>query len=178
MTLAALACFAIAGALAIWLLMVWKGLTQDWLPLELKGAKLVNIEEDLAIDLPYPVVGRPDQVYQLSDGLHVPVELKNRDHVRIYKTDIAEISLRAWLLRMNGKQTASFGFMAINSRGNRKRKTIKVELRNDVFCERLIERYIALIEGTDYPHRSEGAKCKTCSHKLRCNNTGTSTLRR
>jgi hypothetical protein len=111
MNLIAITFIALAAALAIWIFMVWRGMSQDWLPIELKTAKLVNVEEDLIVDEPFPVIGRPDQVYRLKNGLHVPLELKNRDQYRIYDTDVAEISLRAWLLRKNGKKTASYGYM-------------------------------------------------------------------
>jgi hypothetical protein len=100
MNLIAITFIALAAALAIFTFMVWRGMSQDWLPIELKTAKLVNVEEDLIVDEPFPVIGRPDQVYRLKNGLHVPLELKNRDQYRIYDTDLAEISLRA-LFRKN-----------------------------------------------------------------------------
>ena len=168
MSFASLVCFALAAAIAVWVGMVWRGVSQDWLPEDLKAGRLVNVEEDLTTDEPYAVVGRPDQVYRLATGLHVPVELKNRDKHTVYETDIAEISLRAWLLRMNGKPTAEHGYMAINSRGTGKRVAMKVDLRDDAFCEALIQRHIALIQGQAVPRKSRGAKCKSCGHLARC----------
>lgn len=168
MNLAALVCFTLAAGIAVWAAMVWRGVSQDWLPDELKEGRLVNVEEDLIADEPYGVVGRPDQVYRLAAGLHVPVELKNRDRHAVYETDIAEISLRGWLLRKNGKPTAGHGYMAINSRENGRRVAMKVALRDDTFCEALIERYIALVQGGAAPRKSRGAKCRSCGHAARC----------
>jgi len=168
MSFAALACFALAGILTLWLFMVWRGLSQDWLPAELKAARLAQIEEDLVVDEPFPVIGRPDRVYRLADGAHVPVELKNRTRHSIYETDIAEISLRAWLLRRNGKPTAEHGYVVINSRDTGTREATKVELRDDAFCERLIRRYIDIVEGRVVARKSRGPKCKSCGHFARC----------
>lgn len=168
MTMWALACFALAAFLALWAFMVWRGLAQDWLPPELKAARLVAVEEDLATDSPYPVVGRPDQVYRIATGEHVPVELKNRDCETVYVTDVAEVSLRAWLLRRNGWATTGHGYLVINNRRTGKRTAIRVNLRDDAFCERLIQRHIDVVEGVVPPRRSKGRKCDSCGHRAKC----------
>ena len=167
MTLLALFCFLAAAGLAWWLYMAWPGLSQDWLPDDLKAGKLVRVEEDLTADEPEPVIGRPDQVYRLATGLHVPVELKNRDSFAVYVTDIAEISLRAWLLRKNGMPTAGHGYVVINNRKTSKREAQSVELENDAFCERLIHRYIDLVTGRAKPRMAHQGKCKSCGHRSR-----------
>lgn len=77
-------------AAAAFVFMVWRGFTQNWRPEDLKAGKVVLVEKNLFTNAPYPIVGRPDQVYQMPDGLHVPVENKNRDFHRVYETDIAE----------------------------------------------------------------------------------------
>ena len=168
MTLPALLCFLAAAGLAWWLYMAWPGLSQDWLPEDLKAGKLVNVEEDLTTDEPYPVIGRPDQVYRLATGLHVPVELKNRDSYTVYDTDIAEVSLRAWLLRKNGRATAAHGYVAINNRKTGKREAQRVELGDDAFCEQLIRRYIEVTMGHATPRMAHRGKCKSCGHRSRC----------
>jgi len=168
MTLPALACFGLAAALAAWVFMAWRGMSQDWLPEDLKAGKLVNVEEDLTTDEPYPVIGRPDQVYRLTNGLHVPLELKNRDKFTVYDTDIAEISLRGWLLRKNGRPTAPHGYMVINNRKDGKREAIRVALRDNAFCEQLIRRYIDVTVGAAVPRLAHRSKCKSCGHHGRC----------
>lgn len=160
--------FALALLLAGWTFMVWRGFTQDWLPPELAAGKVAQVERNLFINAPFPVVGRPDQVYRLADELHVPLENKNRDDHRVYETDIAQLSLQAWLLRLNGLETAPFGFVVINSRKTRKRQAIRVELRDDAFCERLVARYLDIIERRAKPRKSRGRKCNTCGHRAEC----------
>lgn len=155
----------IAGAFAF---MVWRGFTQNWRPADLKAGKVVLVEDDLFTNAPYPVVGRPDQVYRMPNGLHIPVENKNRDFHRVYETDIAELSLQAWLLRLNGMPTASYGYVAANSRKTGVRKALRVELRGDAYCEGLIRRYLDLIEGRVKARASRGRKCDTCGHRRVC----------
>lgn len=160
--------FALALLLAGWTFMVWRGFTQNWLPSELAEGKVTHVERNLFINSPFPVVGRPDQVYRLADGLHVPLENKNRDDHRVYETDIAQLSLQAWLLRLNGLETAPFAFVAINSRRTRKRRAIRVELRDDAYCEQLVARYLDIIERRAKPHKSRGHKCNSCGHLSVC----------
>jgi CRISPR-associated exonuclease Cas4 len=161
--------FGLALALAAWTFLVWRGFSQDWLPDELKAGRVAQVERNLRADHPYRVIGRPDQVYRLPDGLHVPLENKNRDAHRVYETDIAQLSLQGWLLRRNGLPTAAFGYAVINSRTTRKRRAIRVELRDDAYCEQLIARYLAIIEGRAQARKSRGPKCKSCGHAGACN---------
>lgn len=160
--------WSLALALAVWIFMVWRGFTQAWLPDELKNSKIAMIERDLKTDFPYRVVGRPDQVYRLPDGQLVPVENKNRDVVRVYDTDVAQLSLQAWLMRRNGLPTAPFGFVAVNNRKTRRRQAIRVSLKQDEECEALIASHIELIEGRTKPKKSRGGKCKSCGHRAAC----------
>lgn len=168
MSIGSLICFALAAGIAAWVAMIWRGLSQDWLPDELKAGKVVAVEEDLTADEPFAVIGRPDQVFKVRTGQHVLVELKNRDSHRVYDTDVAEISLRAWLLRRNGQETASYGYIAVNQRSTGKREAIKVDLKSDEFCEKLIARYIEILEGRSWPRKARGPKCKSCGHATRC----------
>ena len=168
MTLAALACFCAAAAVTAAAYFHWRAAARAWLPAQLKAARLVRVEEDLVADVTLPVLGRADQVYREASGLHIPVELKHRERIVVYDTDVAEVSLRAWLLRQNGLPTAQRGFVVISVRGQRERRAIEVDLLDDAACEALIERYIDLIEARRRPRRSPGPKCKTCGHVNYC----------
>lgn len=156
----------LVGAIFIWL--VWRGFAQNWRPEELKRGKVVLVEEDLFVDGPFPLAGRPDQVYRLANGLHVPVDNKNRNVHRVYQTDMAELSLQAWLLRRHGMPTAPYGYVAANNRKTGERKALKVQLGDDQYCERLFRRYLELIEGRTEARRSVGPKCNSCGHRRRC----------
>lgn len=168
MSLISAVLFALAIGVAVWTLLVWRGFTQVWLPEELKGASLALVEKNIITDAPFPVVGRPDQVYRLANGDHVPLENKNRDDHRVYDTDIAQLSLQAWLLRQTGKPTASFGYVVINSRRTRQRKSIRVDLYADAVCVRIIQRYLDVTEGRTVAKKNRGGKCKSCGHRPEC----------
>ncbi len=168
MTWISLICWMLVLCLLMWLIVVWRGMSQDWLPLELKDARLVYVEHNFFVDAPFPVVGRPDQVYRLPDGRHVPLENKNRNSYRVYDGDIAQLSLQAWLLRELGKPTADFGYVVINHRRTGKRQAVRVSLWSDAACEKLIERYLTLIDKHAKPHKSLGPKCKSCGHRGVC----------
>jgi len=163
---------SIAITLAIvavcWVYLVWRRLSGNWRPAELKAGKVVMIEKDLRMDRPYHVIGRPDQVYQLESGLHVPLESKNRNTYQVFETDIAQLSLQAWLLRHNGMPTANYGFVAINNRLTGKRRAIRVQLMGEEECSRLVERYLDVIEYRVMPEKNYGPKCKSCGHRMIC----------
>lgn len=141
---------------------------RDWRPEELKSGRLVLIEENLITRTPFPVVGRPDRVYRLPDGSHVPVENKNRDNYYVYNTDVAQLSLQAWLMRRNGMKTARHGYVAINNRKTGQRKAVRVDLYDDRRCEQIIARYLDIIHGQVIPTKSKSGKCRFCGHQLLC----------
>ena len=154
--------------LAGYVYMVWGGLKEEWRPPELRNARLIMVEKDLFTQAPYPIAGRPDQVFKLRNGRLMPVEYKNRDYFRVHQTDIAEISLQAWLLRRHGKRTAEYGYIAIRHRKTHERRAMPVQLMDDAACEALIQRYLSIIEGTRVAQRCEPPKCKGCGHYRYC----------
>lgn len=159
---------AMAVAAAAWIAIVWRGISQRWLPADLRGAKLAMVERNVRIEMPFRLAGRPDRVYRLTTGVLVPVENKNRDDHLAYHTDIVQLSLQAWLLRRQGMRTASFGFVVINSRRTGRRLALRVALLDDRACLRVITRYFDVIEGRAAPVKSRGAKCRTCGHREIC----------
>jgi CRISPR/Cas system-associated exonuclease Cas4 (RecB family) len=155
-------------ALIIWALRVSRhddqdeGLTID------KSADLIFKEKPLYAESPWRVSGRPDRIYRLPNRLHFPLEFKTRDHYRIYETDVAQLSLQAWLLRENGYPTVSYGYLVIKNRKTHNKKTIKVSLQNTTYCNQLMQRHLDLIEHRQTPRKSYGLKCEKCGHKPLC----------
>ena len=158
----------LAAACAVWLVLVYRGMRQDYLPQELKSARLVAVEEDLVVDVPYPVIGRPDRVYRLPNGQHVLLEFKTRAQSTVFPTDRAEISLRGWLLRRTGHPTAGHGYIVVGLKGSGVRSAHRVELQDDGACEAMVRRHIALLVGEAQARKSVGPKCRTCGHRARC----------
>ena len=165
---ASLALLATLILATLWLLR-WSGrASRNWRPDALHDAKLIMVERDLYTRSPYPIAGRPDQVFQLPDGQLVPVEFKTRNHHRVYETDIAELSLQAWLLRQNGRRTANHAYVAISNRDTRRRVAVRVTLWDTDRCEATIARYLALIAGEAVPRPCAPNKCGGCGHRARC----------
>lgn len=156
------------AAFLLFAFILWRGQTQDWRPLDLKEGKVVMVEDNLYVEHPYRIIGRPDQVVKRADGVHIPVDAKNRDAYRVYATDIAELSLQAWMLRRHGLKTALHGYLAVTNRLTGQRKALRVTLGDDRYCENLIERYIILMEGRVPARRMSGRKCLSCGQRDRC----------
>jgi CRISPR-associated exonuclease Cas4 len=156
MTIAVLLAIGVALILLVYVSFHRPHDNRIWLPDDLKQAKLVMI------------VGRPDQVYRQSDGQHVPLEYKNRTLQRPYDTDIAQLSLQAWLLRKNGMATAAHGYVTIDSPRSGARTNHQVALLNDEQCEALIQRYLDVISNKTIPKKAFGPKCRSCGHVRIC----------
>lgn len=151
--------------------------TQDpleWLPPELHYARVAAVEKDMSclVDLHehgrVRVHGRPDQVYQLHNGLYVPLEFKNRKSPRVQKTDSDQLSLQAWMLRRNGYQTAPFGVVIFRSWHTGKRRPVVVPLAGDLYSFSLIERYFGISNGSIAPVKAEDQRCNSCGHAQEC----------
>ena len=139
-----------------------------WLPNELQSAKLAFVEKDFFTATPYRIAGRPDQVYRLPNGSFVPVELKTRAQNRVFDTDVAELSLQAWLLRQKNKRTARHGYVAILNTTTHENTALRVDLWDDERCEAAIARYLDLMAGRAMPRKCGRQKCKGCGHTAYC----------
>jgi len=153
---------------------------RDWLPKELRGAKLIAVEKDEVTrsflwdnngsKRSVILTGRADQAYINAEGEWIPIEFKNHHTHQVYETDIAQVSLQAWQFRQKGIKTAPYGFVVVRSRNAGSRKATKVNLLNDAVCEQMINRYIDITFHNARADRSRGPKCRSCGHKERCDN--------
>jgi CRISPR/Cas system-associated exonuclease Cas4 (RecB family) len=137
----------------------------------LRDAKLISAEKDFEGTyhgtFKRKIKGRPDQVYRLQNGMCVVVELKTRNHFEVYNTDRAQLSLYAYVLRLNGRSTADYGYVVIQHRKTGHKKTLKVELHDDAWAVQTLERYVELQRGSE-PTFNITPKCNHCSHQVRC----------
>ena len=163
--------FATAGVLALLAYRFLSGKSDSdtaWRPPELKNAKLVMIEKDLFTRNPYAIAGRPDRVFQLQNRLLMPVEYKTRNYFRVHLTDIAEISMQAWLLRKTGRRTAEYGYITIRHRQTHERRSLPVDLWDDRRCEAMIQRYLDITNGRRAARKCDPRRCKGCGHRSYC----------
>lgn len=145
-----------------------------WLPPELHYARILAVEEDMHCRVEVPgygfirIFGRPDQVYQLPNGLCVPLEFKNRNRPRPEKTDADQLTLQAWMLRRHGYQTAPFGVVVFRLWGTEKRHAVVVPLAGDVYALYLLQRYLDISTGAAAPTKANDGRCDACGHAGVC----------
>jgi CRISPR/Cas system-associated exonuclease Cas4 (RecB family) len=137
----------------------------------LKEATLISAEKEFEGTFKGTVKGkirgRPDQVYRFESGQYVVVEFKTRTHFEVYETDRAQLSLYAYVLRLNGYSTAEYGYVVIHNRKTGERVTQKSALHDDVWAVQTLERYVELQRGSE-PTFNIAPKCNHCSHQVRC----------
>lgn len=79
----------------------------------LDGAECILNEQDIRSSSPVPLHGRPDQVFQLSDGRILVFDTKRRDIERVYYSDVVQLSVYATILRSQGWNVCKFGVIRI-----------------------------------------------------------------
>ena len=160
-----LVCGTILSIVLCWIALRVFSRQEAWLPNELKMARLRFVERDIFVDKPYALAGRPDRVYALPNGLLTPLEFKNRNRFVTYETDIAELSLQAWMLRRCGHATSSHGYVTIRQRDTAEHRCLRVSLLDDAQCLALIQRYRAIISGQVEPRTCPPNRCRSCRHR-------------
>lgn len=141
-----------------------------WMPQDLRGASVVMVEEMLKASTSeeYGLIGRLDRVYQLETGECIPVEFKTRKQAKAWESDVAQLSLQAWLLRQAGHDTSSHAYV-VAELPNGVRQAIRVDLRDDAYCEKLILRYHQIMADRVAPKaKPSPAKCQSCGHRANC----------
>ena len=163
LTLLLIVAGVLVASLVVVLSRTW-GVREDWLPPELASARLVLVEKDRYLERPFRLAGRPDRVYLQRSGGLTPLEFKNRERFVTYPTDVAELSLQAWLLRRQGKQTSAHGYVTVRQRSTGAHRCLRVALMTDAQCEALIRRYRDVITGRVEPQACPPRRCGSCRH--------------
>ena len=181
----------IAIAALIGLALIWRALNikssqhcsiiKMDLPSELKAGRLIMVEQEIYVERPYKISARLDQVYEITYNgktYLVPADFKTRATNRVYDTDVAEVSLQAWMLRNRAggkkhhRQIAPFGYILIHNTTDKRMYPKKFALLSGQECENMIERYFDLVNPREYvvptPLPASSKKCVACSHKKRC----------
>lgn len=189
MTLLSFGLILIAVAALIGLALIWRALNikssqhcsiiKMDLPPELKAGRLIMVEQEIYVEQPYKISARLDQVYEITYNgktYLVPADFKTRATNRVYDTDVAEVSLQAWMLRncagSKKHHVAPFGYILIHNTTDKRMYPKKFTLLSDQECENMIERYFDLVNPREYavptPLPASSKKCVACSHKKRC----------
>ncbi|CAN0397714.1 unnamed protein product [Ectocarpus sp. 13 AM-2016] len=149
---------------------LWKAVS-DELPHQLSGALLYYNEQPLMIDVPFKLFGRPDQIWQRSDGTLVVTDTKKRKVLRHYKSDQIQLTGYAFLLKHHsatkGRKIAPYGFLRIPTESGA--QFLKVPLLTEGEYRDLYKRHHALVHSTRRPSGAHSPLiCRECGHKRQC----------
>jgi len=139
-----------------------------WLPEQLRGDTLAYAERVFRTAEPPLVVARVDRAYRGKYGLVTLVELKSRGEVRIYASDIIELSAqRLALSSETGAPVSTAAFVAVESHG--RREALPVSLMTAGEVQALARRREDLLAGRLVPrHASHPGLCAGCHWRTRC----------
>ena len=144
--------------------------TETQLPAELANAELVLAEVDLRSNR-HGFIARPDRVYKLPNGMHVPVELKNRKWWGAVQDDVIELSVqRLALSEDRGVDVAMHGWVLVHNKTQGDNRWYQVPLLTEDQLLELRTTYVEIVNGRtrDLPAADKPSKCRTCSHRQRC----------
>ena len=85
--------------------------SQEQMPTVLHNSRCIMNEQNIRSNLPVPLHGRVDQVFQLQDGRLLLVDTKNRLRATAYPSDITQLSVYATILKANGYQVCPFALL-------------------------------------------------------------------
>ncbi len=142
------------------------------LPYALKGAKLFMNEQYLEIENPKYLNGIPDQVWQLPNGMLVPIDTKTRKSMKTNEYDRIQLTGYAYLLKHHPDTKhlpiAPYGYIRFPMQlGDQYRK---VQLLKKNAYEECVDRYTLLSAGKIQPRKPQNTKfCVGCGHQDTCN---------
>lgn len=141
---------------------------------------LILSEQNLHIERPVALSGRPDEVYRDSDGALVPVETKTRKRAAVYNSDRIQLSHYAVMLAYadhddlprrglvsRKRRVAPYGYVrCVTPAGTHWRRTA---LLNETEVIQLAKRRVALERGKVDPRFAYKAIfCRRCQFRATC----------
>ena len=123
------------------------------------------LERFLKITGPVPLCGKPDVVWESSDGTLIVGDYKSRENQKVYESERIQLSVYKLLVeRTQNKPVAEYGFIHFKDK-----KMVRVFLMKEKEIVELYHRYWKVIEG-DLEACAASSKnyCQYCSHRLEC----------
>lgn len=143
---------------------------QDWMPAELRGARLAYAEQQFRSTGPMAVSAKVDRVYRNQAGVMTLVELKTRKADKIYLSDIIELSAQRHALHsQTGGQVSEHAYVVVQRVGPTRQKVHRVKLLADEQISLIVTRRERLLiqAETPGPPRS-AALCEQCIYLSEC----------
>ena len=112
----------------------------------LSGSHCVMNETSIKTLTPVPLHGRVDQVFQLKDRRLLLVDTKAREKIRVYPSDIVQLSVYATILKNNGYELCPFAYIRLPRESN-KVVYLPVKLYSEKRVIALYYKYLAIKDG-------------------------------
>jgi CRISPR-associated exonuclease Cas4 len=141
-----------------------------WLPPELQGATIAFAEKEFKAHLPFSVGAIVDRAYRLASGQIVLMELKQRERVKSFFSDVVELSMQKLAIEASGGGTvAPHAYVVCESPATRRKTPIRVALLSEGEIIQLRDRHVALKTGRVMPTKVDHpAICEACAYRAEC----------
>ena len=144
-----------------------KLLDRENMPVLLRDAKLLLLEQRLEITDPVWVSARVDEVYQITSGELAVVDTKVRKKAKVRKKDQVKLSTYSYILRQRGFPVLGWGYLRFVTQEGEIYK--RVPLLSEVLLIRLFERSKELDTQKRMPKRCGNKwRCDNCDLRRRC----------
>jgi CRISPR-associated exonuclease Cas4 len=141
-----------------------------WLPHELQSATIAFAEKEFRARSPFPVGAVVDRAYRLSSGLLVLMELKQRERVKSFRSDVVELSVQKLAIEASGSgEVASHAYVVCEPSATQMKTPIRVALLTEAEIIQLRNRHVALKKGRAIPTKVDHpAICQSCGYLAEC----------
>lgn len=171
--------FELVIAVASSLIIVWlvhravsrrRSKVQDWMPAELRGARLTYAEQLFRSTGPVAVSAKVDRAYRDQAGVVTLVELKTRKADKVYLSDVIEMSAQRHALHSKtGEQVSTHGYIVVQRVGPTRQKAHRVKLLADEQFSLIVTRRERLLMQAEKPGQPRSAAlCAHCAFLSEC----------
>ena len=143
---------------------------QDWMPAELRGARLTYAEQLFRSSGPVAVSAKVDRAYRDQAGVVTLVELKTRKADKVYLSDVIELSTQRHALHsQTGEQVSTHGYVVVQRVGSTREKAHRVKLLVDEQFFLIVTRRERLLMQAEKPGQPRSASlCAHCAFLSKC----------
>ncbi|MCL4182103.1 MAG: PD-(D/E)XK nuclease family protein [Burkholderiaceae bacterium] len=143
---------------------------RTWQPRELARARLVYRERQFRTSAPLKLVARVDRAYRLPTGRLVLMELKRRSSLRIYPSDIVQLSAQKVALEgATGEAVEPYAFVRVVTSERNDLPPRRVALLDASQVTALQRRREAILAGRVAPGYAQSSRaCRDCAFRSCC----------
>lgn len=141
-----------------------------WLPAELQGATIAFAEKEFTARSPFPVGAIVDRAYRMSSGQLVLMELKQRERVKSFFSDVVELSVQKLAIEASGTgPVAPYAYIVCESPSTHRKTPLRVALLTQSEIIQLRDRHVALKTGRVIAKKADHfAMCEACGFRAEC----------